>query len=69
MQSGDQNTEFFHGSATKRKRKFFIKDLKDVNGVWHEDVDTFLGFLNDYYSRLFFSSHPHDFDRIFYGVD
>ena len=41
LQSGDQNTKFFHGSTTQRKRKIFIKGLKDDEGVWHEDEDTF----------------------------
>ena len=39
LQSRDQNTNFFHGSATQWKRKIFIKGLKDDNGVWHEDED------------------------------
>ena len=39
LQSRDQNTNFFHGSATQWKRKIFIKCLKDDNGVWHEDED------------------------------
>ena len=68
MKSGDKNTKFFHGSSTQRKRKNFIKDLKDDNGVWHEDEDTFSGLLNEYYSKLFSSSNPHDFEHILDGV-
>ena len=43
--------------------------MKDDDGVWHEEEDTFPDLLNDYYSRLFSSSHPYDFDRILDGVD
>ena len=68
LKSGDKNTKFFHGSSTQRKRKNFIKDLKDDNGVWHEDEDTFSGLLNEYYSKLFSSSNPHDFEHILDGV-
>ena len=34
LQNGDQNTRFFHGTATQRKRRNFIKGLRDENGVW-----------------------------------
>ena len=69
LQSGDQNTKFFHGTATQRKRKNFIEGLKDDEGVWHEDEDTYARMLNEFYSRLFTSSQPHDLDRILDGVD
>ena len=69
LQSGDWNTKFFHGTATQRKGKNFIKGLKDDEGVWHEDEDTYARMLNEFYSRLFTSSQPHDLDRILDGVD
>ena len=43
--------------------------MKDDDGVWHEEEDTFLGLLNDYYSRLFSSSHPYGFEHILDGFD
>lgn len=69
LKSGDKNTKFFRGSATQRKRKNFVKGFKDDNGVWHEDEDTFSSLLNEYYSKLFCSSIPHDFECILDGVD
>ncbi|XP_075665496.1 uncharacterized protein LOC142635177 [Castanea sativa] len=69
LKSGDKNTKFFHGSATQRKRKNFVKGLEDDNGVWHEDDNTFSSLLNEYYSKLFCSSIPHDFECILDGVD
>ena len=68
LQSGDQNTKFFRGTATQRKRKNFIKGLKDDEGVWHGDEDTCARMLNEFYSRLFTSSQPHNLDRILDGV-
>ena len=41
LKCGDQNTKFFHGSATQRKRRNFIKGLRDEDGTWHEDKDVF----------------------------
>ena len=30
LKCGDQNTKFFHGSATQRKRRNFIKGLREI---------------------------------------
>ena len=68
LKSGDQNTRFFHGSATKRKRRNFIKGLRDDQGVWEEDEEVFSALLTEFYSNLFTSSNPHDLDCILEGV-
>ena len=34
LKSVDQNTRFFHGLVTQKKRKNFIKGLRDGQGVW-----------------------------------
>ena len=69
MKRGDQNTKFFHGCATQRKRKNFIQGLCDGNGVWQENEEVFSALLIDFYSRLFISSIPQDLDRILDGVE
>ena len=33
LKGGDQNTKNFHGSVTHRKRRNFIKGLRDGNGL------------------------------------
>ena len=69
LQHGDQNTKFFHGTATQRKRKNFIKGLRDGNGDWQEDEGVFSALLTDFYTHLFTSSNPRDFDRVLDGVE
>ena len=64
LKNGDQNTRFFHGSATQRKRQNFIKGLWDVQGVLQEDQGAILALLIEYYSQLFTSSNLHDLDHI-----
>ena len=44
----DKITKNFHGTTTQRKKKNFIKGLKDDNGVWHEDKDKVSSLLNEY---------------------
>ena len=68
LKSGDWNTRFFHGSATQRKRKNFIKGLRDEQGVWQEDEEVFSALLTEFYSNLFTSFNPHDLDRILGNV-
>ena len=68
LQNGDRNTRFFHSTATQRKRRNFIKGLRDENGVWQEDETVFSGILNRFYEELFTSSNRHGSDRILDGV-
>ena len=67
MQHGDRNTKFFHGT-TQRKRKNFIKGMRDGNGVWQEGDEVVSAMLVNFYSQPFSSSNPHDLDRILSGV-
>ena len=55
---GDHNTNFFHGSATQRKRMNFIRRLWDENGVWQKDEKVVSALLNNFYTQLFSSSDP-----------
>ena len=51
-----------------RKRRNFIKGLKDAGGTWHEDEDHISGMFTAYFSELFTSSNPHDLDCVLDGV-
>ncbi|XP_065637926.1 uncharacterized protein LOC136071035 [Quercus suber] len=68
LKDGDQNTRFFHGCATQRKRQNFIKGMRDDQGVMQEDEGVVSAVLIEYYSKLFTSSNPHVLDRILDGV-
>lgn len=68
LQCGDRNTKFFHGTATRRKRRNFIKELQDENGIWQSEEHIFSGLLTDFYEKLFTSSNPHNMDQIVDGV-
>ena len=59
---------FFHCSATQRKRRNFIKGLRDEDGTWHEDEDQISSMLIAYFADLFTSFNPHDLDRVLDGV-
>ena len=54
--------------ATQRKRKNYIKGMRDGNGVWQEGDEVVLAMLVNFYSQLFSSSDPHDLARILSGV-
>ena len=58
LREGDQNTKFFHGQATMRKRKNKISKLKNSNGDWVYDHEEIERMANDYYSELFTTSAP-----------
>ena len=68
LQSGDQNSKFFHGVSTQQKRRNFIKGLHDENGTWQENVEVISGLLIECYANLFTSSNPRNLDRILEGV-
>ena len=65
---GDKNTRYFHGVATQRKRRNFIKGKKDSEGAWQTNEDVVSGIFVEFYTRLFTQSQPHDLDRVLEGV-
>ena len=67
IQSGDQNTKFFHGTATQRKRRNFIRGVRDEGGVWQNDEGVFSNLFIDYYTSLFTSSGSQELDRVLEG--
>ena len=68
LQSGDRNTKFFHGVLTQRKRRNFIKGLRDENGTWQENEEVVSGMLIEFYTNLFTSSIPGNLERILEGI-
>ena len=62
VQSVDQNTKFFHDTVTQRKRRNFIRGVRDKGGVWQNNEEVFSTLFTDYYTRLFTSSSPQELD-------
>jgi hypothetical protein len=55
LKHGDQNTSFFHRSATARRKRNFIKSLKNDAGDIVEDPDQLMTLAANYFSYLFSS--------------
>lgn len=54
--------------ATHRKRKNFIKVIKDVHGAWVINEEAISDIFVDFYSRLFTTSCPTNLERVQEGV-
>ena len=54
--------------STQRKRRNFIKGLRDENGTWQENEEVVLGMLIEFYANLFTSSNLRILERILEGV-
>ena len=68
LENEDKNTKIFHGIATQRKRRNFIKGLRDEEGVLRNDEHIFSGLLVGFYEKLFALSNPQNMERILNGV-
>ena len=54
--------------STQRKRRNFIKGLKDENGTWQENEEVVSGMLIEFYANLFTSSTPGNLEQILEGI-
>ena len=69
LKSGDHNTHFFHCQATHRRRRNYIRGIRNNDGVWQSLEPKIEHTIVDYYKNLFASSNPRDFDEVLEGVD
>ena len=69
LAKGDKNTKYFHAVATQRKRRNFIKGIRDDEGVWQAEDEVVSSVFVDFYTRIFTSSNVHDLDRVLKGVN
>jgi hypothetical protein len=53
LKYGDQNTAFFHRSASARRKRNFIRQLKNVAGDIVDDQGQLLNMAADYFQHLF----------------
>ena len=68
MAQGDNNTKYFHAVATKRKRRNFIKGIRDEGGTWQSDEGVVSNVFVEHYTKLFSTFTVHDLDRVLEGV-
>ncbi|XP_075645403.1 uncharacterized protein LOC142616429 [Castanea sativa] len=68
IKNGDRNTQFFHGTTTQRKRRNFIKGLRDSDGRWQSEEGIYTKILVDFYKDLFTTSNPHNLDSSLDGI-
>ena len=59
LKSGDRNTSFFHAYASARRKRNFIKNLKDENGTLLEGTDVVKNHIASYFTNLFTSEVNH----------
>ena len=69
LQSGDQNTKYFHCQATYRKRRNYIHGIRDSAGDWQSRDEVVAKTIVEYYKDLFTTSQPGNFGEIFSDVD
>lgn len=55
LTSGDRNTAFFQAFASARRKKNYVKRLKDNGGNWMEGIPELNSHILNYFSHLFTS--------------
>ena len=68
LKEGDHNTSFFHAKASSRFQKNLIEGIVDSNDVQQEEEAEIEKVFVDYYSELFSSSNPIEFNEILEAV-
>jgi hypothetical protein len=53
LQFGDRNSSFFHNFATARRKKNYIKKLKNSENDWMEGTENLKPLISDYFFKLF----------------
>lgn len=69
LRDGDRNSKYFHHKASFRRRRNLIKGLEDEHGRWKTSRPDIERIITTYYSNLFSSSSPTDFDEAAKGLD
>lgn len=64
LKLGDKNKSFFHNKASNRKAQNSILGLNDHNGVWQEDPWIIEAMATNYFSTLFTSSNPSNWEEL-----
>ncbi len=68
LKGGDRNTRFFHQSASQRRCRNHISELTDSRGQTFIGGEDITSLFEDYFSSLFQTSNPIDFDPSLEGI-
>ncbi|XP_021721322.1 uncharacterized protein LOC110688870 [Chenopodium quinoa] len=68
MRDGDKNTAYFHRKASRRRKMNRIYGLLNNDGVWREDEEQICNIVAEYFSNLFSSDNPTEFDEATAGL-
>ncbi|XP_075669717.1 uncharacterized protein LOC142639416 [Castanea sativa] len=64
FREGDRNTGFFHAEVSSRYQKNLIEGILDSDEVWQVEEDEIEKVFVKYYSELFSSLNPTDFNEL-----
>ena len=53
LKHGDRNIKFFHAKASQRRRKNFMKGIRNSQGQWVENLEEVVQVASDYFDNLF----------------
>ncbi|KAF7149489.1 hypothetical protein RHSIM_Rhsim02G0067500 [Rhododendron simsii] len=66
---GDQNTTFFHARTAQRRAQNIIHGLENDQGIWKEDKGDVENNILSYFSSIFTSSNPQNFEEVLRCMD
>lgn len=66
---GDKNSAFFHATVTQRRQRNQLSKIKDSESFWISEESDINSHLFEYFSTLFKSSGPRNFDVILEKAD
>lgn len=66
---GDRNTQFYHMHANQRRKTNTISHILDHNGMPISDVEQIAVAFSTYYSQLFSTSSPSNFQECLQGME
>ncbi|KAL9687653.1 hypothetical protein QQ045_032060 [Rhodiola kirilowii] len=71
LNSGDKNTKFFHARANQRRKKNWLRELRDIHGTKFSEPDKLTEIASEYFDNMFTSSltdGPMDWERLLWCV-